>query len=120
MNGSQRIYHRRKELGITQEKLAQMVGYQSRSSINKIEKGFHEIPPGKIEAFAKALKLSPAQLMGWEGEVRRVSDEELTFALFGEHSAQVTPEMLKEAKDFAQYILLREQKKENDLDQSTK
>lgn len=61
-----RIRTRRKELNITQDALAQMTGYTSRSSINKIEKGLVDIPQSKITEIAAALLVTPAYLMGWE------------------------------------------------------
>lgn len=60
------IKRRREELGISQEELAHKMGYNSRSSIAKIEKGINDIPQSKIKAFAEALNTTPAYLMGWE------------------------------------------------------
>ena len=60
-----RIRARREELGISQEELAKRLGYKSRSSINKIEKGENDIPQYKIVAFAQALQTTPECLMGW-------------------------------------------------------
>ena len=62
---SKRIKSRREELGLSQEELATMLGYKSRSSINKIELGKSDITQHKIAAFAKALQTTPAYLMGW-------------------------------------------------------
>ena len=44
---------------ITQEELATRMGYQSKSSINKIEKGINDIPQNKIVKFAEVLSLAP-------------------------------------------------------------
>lgn len=63
-----RIRQRREQLGLSQEELAQKMGYKSRSSINKIETGENDIPQSKIVAFARALNTSPSYLMGWEEE----------------------------------------------------
>ncbi len=60
------IRRRREELGISQEELANMLGYKSRSSINKIEKGINDIPQSKIVEFANALRITPEELMGWK------------------------------------------------------
>ncbi len=60
------IAQRRKELGWTQEELATRMGYKSKSSINKIELGFNDIPQSKIAKFAEVLGTTPAYLMGWE------------------------------------------------------
>lgn len=68
MTIGERIKLRREELGITQEELAQKLGYKSRSSINKIELGGNELTQRKIKAIALALKTTPAYIMGWTDE----------------------------------------------------
>lgn len=55
----------RLEQNMTQDELAQKVGYTSRSSINKIEAGKVDLSQSKIIEFASALGVTPAQLMGW-------------------------------------------------------
>ena len=60
------IANRRTELGMTQEELAKRMGYKSKTSINKIEKGINDIPQTKIVKFAEILRTTPAYLMGWE------------------------------------------------------
>ena len=67
------IMDRRKEIGMTQEELAQRMGYKSKSSINKIELGKSDIPQSKIKLFAEALGTTPGNLMGWE-EVQKNND----------------------------------------------
>lgn len=59
------ICQRRKQLGLTQEELAQKMGYKSKSTINKIELGVNDIPQNKILKFAEVLGTTPAHLMGW-------------------------------------------------------
>lgn len=61
-----RIRARREELGMSQGELAKRLGYKSRSTIAKIESGENDIPQSKIEAFAEALSVTAAYLMGWE------------------------------------------------------
>ncbi len=61
-----RIRKRREELEISQDELAKKLGYKSRSTIAKIESGENDITQSKIVAFAKALNVTPAYLMGWE------------------------------------------------------
>ncbi len=68
------IKKRREELGLTQEELANILGYKSRSSINKIELGKNDITQHKVVAFAKALNTTPAYLMGWDEESQKKND----------------------------------------------
>lgn len=55
MTIGERIKLRREELQMTQEELAQKLGYKSRSSINKIELGGNELTQRKIMDIAHAL-----------------------------------------------------------------
>lgn len=64
----ERIYNRRRELGLTQQDLADRLGYKSKSSINKIEIGKNELPQKKVLEIARALNTTPRYLMGWEEE----------------------------------------------------
>lgn len=63
-----RIRQRRKELGYSQSDLAKMLGYKSRSSINKIEMGENDIPQSKLKNFAEALKCTQLYLLGLDNE----------------------------------------------------
>lgn len=58
----------RTEKGMTQDELAQAVGYKSRSSIAKIEKGERDASQTMIAKLAKALGTTPSELMGFEKE----------------------------------------------------
>lgn len=64
---SNRILQRRRELGLSQEELAARVGYRSKSSITKLEKGVNDIPQAKVEELAAALETTPAWLLGLDG-----------------------------------------------------
>ena len=70
-----RIRQRREELHMTQDELAQAMGYKSRSSINKIELGKSDIPQSKIKSFAEALKTTPEYLMGLEENTNKKNEE---------------------------------------------
>ncbi len=61
-----RIKARRLELNMSQDELARLVGYKSRSSINKIESDGRLLPQRKIMEIANALNTTPAYIMGWE------------------------------------------------------
>lgn len=68
MDIGERIKRRREELGMSQDELARAAGYKSRSSINKIELDGRGLPQNKVVAIARALKVTPSYLMGWEDE----------------------------------------------------
>ena len=61
---STRVRLRREELGLSQEQLAQRMGYRSKSSITKLEKGINDLPQSKVEELAQALETTPAALLG--------------------------------------------------------
>ena len=61
---STRLRLRREELGLSQEELAQRMGYRSKSSITKLEKGINDIPQSKVEELAAARQTTPAYLLG--------------------------------------------------------
>jgi len=63
---SENILKRLGELDMTQDKLAKLVGYKGRASVNRIINGEGDIPFSKIEVFAHALKTTPAALCGWD------------------------------------------------------
>lgn len=54
----------REQQGLSQEALAERIGYKDRSTIAKIEAGLVDLSQSKIAAFAKALDVTPAYLMG--------------------------------------------------------
>ena len=61
-----RIKERREALGISQEALAQRLGYKNKSTIAKIETGINDIVQSKVIEFANELNTTVSFLMGWE------------------------------------------------------
>lgn len=100
------IKNRRQELKMSQDTLAKLCGYSDRSMITKIEKGKVNLSYDKIYVFAKALKVEPEDLMGWEG----TTDAELTPA-----NAAMLAEILHDAtlvEQIKKILVLDEKKKE--------
>ena len=60
-----KVKSRREELNLSQDFVAEKMGYKGRSSIQKIESGKQDIPQSKIFKLAEVLKTTPAYLMGW-------------------------------------------------------
>lgn len=63
-----RIREKRERLGISQEELAQKLGYKNKSTIAKIETGINDIVQSKVVEFAAALDTTVAYLMGWDDQ----------------------------------------------------
>ena len=64
---SPKLYNNIKKIrearGMSQDELAKLVGFKSRSSINKIELGINDITQSKLVAIANALHVSTSELM---------------------------------------------------------
>lgn len=57
---------RRTELELSQEDLAKKIGYKTKGSIARIEKGERDLPIDKLKDIAKALHTTPEYLLGWD------------------------------------------------------
>ena len=108
------IMRLRKERGLTQEELANRMGYKSKSTINKIELGINDIPQSKVVKFAEVLGVTPAEIMGWveikkkndtrsDIAVRLMKDEE--FLSVVEIINKLNPEQLASIKQVANVLL---------------
>jgi transcriptional regulator with XRE-family HTH domain len=77
-NIGERIKKERERLGLSQAELGRLVGYSSRSTINKIEKGERDIPRDKVAKFAQVLDVNPAYLAGFtEADIPNGLNKEL-------------------------------------------
>ncbi|WP_239700312.1 helix-turn-helix transcriptional regulator [Mammaliicoccus sp. D-M17] len=66
MNIGQRIKMRRKELGMSVDKLAELIN-KNRATIYRYEKNeIENMPYDVVEPLAKVLDVSPSYLMGWD------------------------------------------------------
>ena len=115
---AERIRERRLALGMSQGELAEKVGYTSRASINKIEKGLVDVPRSKVLAIAKALGVSPTWLLGIDfipepiehvpldvealNAVAQAVDDRYS-ALFNTLEG-ITPEELEKVKTFIEFL----------------
>lgn len=77
MTVGERIRLVREQKGMSQDKLAKLLGYKDRSSISKIEKEIDEnIYVDTVHKIANALNCSPLYLMGWEDKVENEKKSE--------------------------------------------
>lgn len=75
MTIGERIKLKREESGLTQDELAQLLGYKYRSSINKIELGLQKkLPFQKVVIAAKALNTTPEYLLGWNRPISEMDE----------------------------------------------
>lgn len=82
MEVGERIKLRREQLNMTQEELAQKVGYTSRSSVAKVESNANGMVQSKLLLFANALKTTPAYLLGWEEHETEQTKEDAVSDIF--------------------------------------
>ena len=68
MTTGERIKNRRKELGISADKLAELIGV-SRSTMFRYENGYIEkLPINNLVTIARSLNTTVGYLMGWDDE----------------------------------------------------
>lgn len=65
----EKIKYLRNQLNMSQQELAEKVGYKTASAINKIELGLRDINQSQIKAFADALKTTTTFLLDENDEV---------------------------------------------------
>ena len=62
----ERIKYLREEKGMSQQELAELVGFKTASAVNKIELGLRDINQKRVKAFATALGTTTAYLLDGE------------------------------------------------------
>lgn len=79
----ERIKRRRIELQLTQQELADRMGYKSKSTINKVESGINDVNQTTAKKYAVALNTNVAYLMGWTTDARPdIDDSPVTQAMY--------------------------------------
>ena len=75
MNIGRRIKNRRKEIGMSADKLGEILG-KDRSTIYRYEKGdIENLPLDILQPIAQALNTTPQYLMGWQEDKKSLPDE---------------------------------------------
>ena len=98
----QRVKEKRLELGMTQDALAKAAGYQSRSTINKIESGERTLSFARIKELADALEVTPDYLIGVESLPMDSMEAKIGIALkqaCGDLKKKEIKELVRYAKD---------------------
>lgn len=100
----EKVKERRCQLNMTQDKLAEKMGYKSRTSIAKIETG-RPCTQKVIIKLAEALETSAAYLMGWEDNLTEDNAELTVRMLQDELIIEVVRVLLKHDKAFTEKTL---------------
>lgn len=113
----QNIKKRRIEIGMSQEELAEKLGYKSRSTIAKIEAGVNDITQSKIISFAKALNTTVGYLMGDDEETPTIKPVERKLTnnekIFLEEINDLTEEEQQKVLDFIHFTKSQRTKRIN-------
>lgn len=99
----------RKLRGISQEELADLVGYTNKSAVSRMEKGEWTPSPEKLEKIAEVLQATPEEIQGdaknyelTKAKLRQkaYSEFQTLFSL----SSKATPEQLQSAIDYLRFL----------------
>lgn len=104
-----RIRKRREELGLTQQQLADRLGYKSKATINKIEAGINGISQRRIVDFAHALNTTIEYLMEMDG----VEESQQHKYYFNDETAKVAQEIFDSSDLHALFDAARNSKPED-------
>lgn len=75
MSINERIKNRRIALDMSQDELANKIGYAGRDSVSRIESGKHSVPQSKLVAIANALNCSVNYLLGIDENENQISQD---------------------------------------------
>lgn len=86
-----RIRVLREQKGLSQQELANKIGFKTASAVNKIELGLRDISQTKLSQFAKALDTTPGYLLGWDTPddmpAPTITEDTVTFPVIGDVAA---------------------------------
>ena len=90
------IKKRRIKLNMSQQELAEAVGYSGKSMISQVENGLIDLPITMVKKFAEVLQTEPGDLMGWDdliiGDFNTTPEEEKAKELYDLYE-NATPEV---------------------------
>ena len=100
MTIGERIKLKREELGMSQEELAEKIGYKSRSSINKIELDRQQLTQKKIKVFADALGVTANYILGIEDEPKKTRVQRVRIPVFSRVAAGIPIDAIDDVVDW--------------------
>lgn len=104
----------RENMSMSQETLAKMLGYKSKSSINKMESGINDIPQSTLKQIADILHTTPTFLIdGKTPEPAKpinlhdlLQSSQVMF--FSKNGKPISEQARNEIKNYIEYILSKE------------
>lgn len=121
-----RVKAAREKKNMTQQELAELLGYKSKSSVAHIENG-RDIPRSMIVKLSNILDVTPAYLMGWEKEPDKspykmpVIEETIVFKEVSDHvtapKRKHPPQTIKTDNNNLKVYEVRSMNKPNDISQ---
>ena len=97
-----KIKARRIQLNMTQDELAQKLGYKSRSTINKIELDKNDVSQSKLVKLAAALECDPIDLLDTPPyDIHSPSEVNL----YAKKLSELTPENLDSVIKYIDFLL---------------
>ncbi len=110
----QRIRLCRENMNMSQETLAKLLGYKSKSSINKMESGINDIPQSTLKRIAEILHTTPTFLIdGEEPESAKpiylhdlLQSSQVMF--FSKNGKPISEQARNEIKNYIEYVLSKE------------
>lgn len=100
MTIGERIKLKREELGMSQEELAEKIGYKSRSSINKIELDRQQLTQKKIKVIADALGVTANYVLGIEDAPKKVRTPHVRIPVFSQVAAGIPIDAVEDVVDW--------------------
>lgn len=104
----------RENMSMSQETLAKMLGYKSKSSINKMESGINDIPQSTLKQIADILHTTPTFLIdGKTPEPAKpinlhdlLQSSQVIF--FSKNGKPISEQARNEIKNYIEYVLSKE------------
>jgi len=105
-----RIKQRRKELKMSVDQLAEILG-KNRATIYRYESDdIENMPLSVLEPLARALKVTPAYLMGWEDDQK----DDIQILAAHHEGEDWTEEELAEIERFKEFVRMKRKQKQQE------
>ena len=105
MSVGERVRALRESKGMTQQELAERLGYKHKSSLAHIENNERDIPRSTIVRLADILDTTPSYLMGWTDEPQKNNAPDDIRSVIINHIDQLTDSQLNRLLGYLDALL---------------